>query len=85
MAQGSTWYNLLRGALEVAGGLLAGILLGFIIQYFPSIDQVGVHFRLYPDVSTFTSDKENVTKDEQMDSALLPVFNGLYFSARNML
>uniref|UniRef100_H3CYY8 Solute carrier family 9 member B2 n=1 Tax=Tetraodon nigroviridis TaxID=99883 RepID=H3CYY8_TETNG len=38
-ATGSTWYNLLRGALEVAGGLLAGLLLGFIIQYFPSIDQ----------------------------------------------
>lgn len=39
---GSTWYNLLRGVLEVAGGMVAGILLGFIIQYFPSVDQVGV-------------------------------------------
>uniref|UniRef100_A0A665V2D5 Cation/H+ exchanger transmembrane domain-containing protein n=1 Tax=Echeneis naucrates TaxID=173247 RepID=A0A665V2D5_ECHNA len=38
-ATGSTWYNLLRGVLEVAGGLLVGILLGFLIQYFPSIDQ----------------------------------------------
>uniref|UniRef100_A0A674NV10 Cation/H+ exchanger transmembrane domain-containing protein n=1 Tax=Takifugu rubripes TaxID=31033 RepID=A0A674NV10_TAKRU len=38
-ATGSTWYNLLRGALEVAGGLLAGVLLGFVIQYFPSVDQ----------------------------------------------
>lgn len=49
LAQGSTWYNLLRGALEVAGGLLAGLLLGFVIQYFPSVDQVC----LYPDISTF--------------------------------
>lgn len=74
MLQGSTWYNLLRGALEVAGGLLTGILLGFVIQYFPSIDQVGVHFHLYADVSTFT-----------FYSTLLHVFNGLCFSARNML
>ena len=39
---GSTWYNLLRGVLEVAGGLVVGILLGFLIQYFPSVDQVGM-------------------------------------------
>uniref|UniRef100_A0A8C6KAJ8 Solute carrier family 9 member B2 n=1 Tax=Nothobranchius furzeri TaxID=105023 RepID=A0A8C6KAJ8_NOTFU len=38
-ATGSTWYNLLRGVLEVAGGTAAGILLGFLIQYFPSVDQ----------------------------------------------
>lgn len=38
---GSTWYNLLRGVLEVAGGTIAGTLLGFLIQYFPSVDQVG--------------------------------------------
>lgn len=38
-ASGSTWYNLLRGVLEVAGGMVAGILLGFLIQYFPSVDQ----------------------------------------------
>ncbi|XP_056135623.1 sodium/hydrogen exchanger 9B2 [Lampris incognitus] len=38
-ATGSTWYNLLRGLLEVAGGMVAGILLGFLIQYFPSVDQ----------------------------------------------
>lgn len=38
---GSTWYNILRGGLEVAGGLVAGIILGFVIQYFPSVDQVG--------------------------------------------
>lgn len=39
---GSTWYNLLRGVLEVAGGLVLGILLGFLIQYFPSVDQVEI-------------------------------------------
>ncbi|XP_068613105.1 sodium/hydrogen exchanger 9B2 [Brachionichthys hirsutus] len=38
-ATGSTWFNLLRGAMEVIGGLVAGILLGFLIQYFPSVDQ----------------------------------------------
>nr|AXV43385.1 sodium/hydrogen exchanger 9B2 [Lateolabrax maculatus] len=38
-ATGSTWYNLLRGVMEVAGGMVAGILLGFLIQYFPSVDQ----------------------------------------------
>ncbi|AWP05554.1 Mitochondrial sodium/hydrogen exchanger NHA2 [Scophthalmus maximus] len=38
-ATGSTWYNLLRGVLEVAGGMVAGIILGFLIQYFPSVDQ----------------------------------------------
>lgn len=38
-ATGSMWYNMLRGLLEVAGGTVAGILLGFIIQYFPSVDQ----------------------------------------------
>lgn len=84
MLQGSTWYNLLRGALEVAGGLLTGILLGFVIQYFPSMDQVGVHFRLCADVSTLASDRMFM-RDEQMDSTLLHVFNGLCFSARNML
>lgn len=40
---------MLRGVLEVAGGLLAGILLGFVIQYFPSIDQVGADLRLCPE------------------------------------
>lgn len=40
LAPGSTWYSLLRGVLEVAGGMVAGILLGFLIQYFPSVDQV---------------------------------------------
>ncbi|KAL6110705.1 slc9b2 [Pungitius sinensis] len=38
-ATGSTWFNLLRGVLEVAGGMVVGLLLGFLIQYFPSVDQ----------------------------------------------
>uniref|UniRef100_A0A3Q3N259 Cation/H+ exchanger transmembrane domain-containing protein n=1 Tax=Labrus bergylta TaxID=56723 RepID=A0A3Q3N259_9LABR len=38
-ATGSTWYNLMRGVMEVAGGMVAGIILGFLIQYFPSVDQ----------------------------------------------
>ncbi|XP_074486090.1 sodium/hydrogen exchanger 9B2 isoform X2 [Sebastes fasciatus] len=38
-ATGSTWFNLLRGVLEVGGGMVAGIILGFLIQYFPSVDQ----------------------------------------------
>ncbi|XP_078799818.1 sodium/hydrogen exchanger 9B2-like isoform X1 [Oryzias latipes] len=38
-ATGSTGYNLLRGVLEVTGGTVAGILLGILIQYFPSVDQ----------------------------------------------
>ncbi|XP_046900383.1 sodium/hydrogen exchanger 9B2 isoform X2 [Hypomesus transpacificus] len=38
-ATGSTWYNVGRGALEVAGGLLVGGLLGGLIRYFPSPDQ----------------------------------------------
>ncbi|KAJ8001121.1 hypothetical protein DPEC_G00187930 [Dallia pectoralis] len=38
-ATGSTWYNLLRGILEVGGGIVAGLLLGFLLRYFPSKDQ----------------------------------------------
>ncbi|KAJ8335838.1 hypothetical protein SKAU_G00391800 [Synaphobranchus kaupii] len=38
-ATGSTWYNLLRGVLEVAGGMVAGVILGFFIRFFPSKDQ----------------------------------------------
>uniref|UniRef100_A0A3B3WMC9 Cation/H+ exchanger transmembrane domain-containing protein n=1 Tax=Poecilia mexicana TaxID=48701 RepID=A0A3B3WMC9_9TELE len=41
-AEGSTLYNLLRGVLEVGGGMVAGTLLGFLIQYFPSADQARV-------------------------------------------
>ncbi|KAJ8407491.1 hypothetical protein AAFF_G00273480 [Aldrovandia affinis] len=38
-ATGSTWYNLLRGVLEVFGGMVAGVVLGFFIRFFPSKDQ----------------------------------------------
>ncbi len=52
---GSTWYNLLRGVLEVAGGMVAGILLGFLIQYFPSVDQVGMLLQHYHDIIASSS------------------------------
>lgn len=48
---GSTWFNLLRGVLEVGGGMVAGIILGFLIQYFPSVDQVGLLLQHYYDIS----------------------------------
>ncbi|XP_030644223.1 sodium/hydrogen exchanger 9B2 [Chanos chanos] len=38
-ATGSTWFNLLRGVLEVLGGMAAGVALGFFLRYFPSRDQ----------------------------------------------
>ncbi|XP_012692520.1 sodium/hydrogen exchanger 9B2 [Clupea harengus] len=38
-ATGAAWFNILRGVLEVFGGMVAGILLGFFLQYFPSKDQ----------------------------------------------
>ncbi|XP_076150101.1 sodium/hydrogen exchanger 9B2 isoform X1 [Alosa pseudoharengus] len=38
-ATGAAWFNLVRGVLEVLGGMVAGILLGFFLQYFPSKDQ----------------------------------------------
>ncbi|MFT7807664.1 mitochondrial sodium/hydrogen exchanger 9B2-like [Arapaima gigas] len=38
-ATGSTWYNLLRGVLEVVGGVVLGVTLGFFIRFFPSKDQ----------------------------------------------
>ncbi|KAL1023498.1 hypothetical protein UPYG_G00041530 [Umbra pygmaea] len=38
-ATGSMWYNMLRGVLEVGGGIVAGVLLGFLLRYFPSKDQ----------------------------------------------
>uniref|UniRef100_A0A4W5JUD5 Cation/H+ exchanger transmembrane domain-containing protein n=1 Tax=Hucho hucho TaxID=62062 RepID=A0A4W5JUD5_9TELE len=41
-ATGSMWYNLLRGLLEVGGGMVAGVLLGFLLRYFPSKDQDNV-------------------------------------------
>ncbi|XP_064414909.1 sodium/hydrogen exchanger 9B2 isoform X2 [Latimeria chalumnae] len=38
-SSGATWYNILRGALEVFVGIAAGLMLGFFIRYFPSKDQ----------------------------------------------
>ncbi|KAL4618216.1 mitochondrial sodium/hydrogen exchanger 9B2-like [Arapaima gigas] len=38
-ATGATWYNLLKGILEVAGGMVAGLLLGCFLCFFPSEDQ----------------------------------------------
>lgn len=37
---GSTWFNILRGFLEVLGGVVLGVALGFFLRYFPSKDQV---------------------------------------------
>ncbi|KAM3857458.1 sodium/hydrogen exchanger 9B2 [Diretmus argenteus] len=36
---GSTWMNLLKGLLEVVGGMVAGLILGVFICCFPSKDQ----------------------------------------------
>ncbi|XP_015200735.2 sodium/hydrogen exchanger 9B2 isoform X2 [Lepisosteus oculatus] len=36
---GSTIYNVFRGIMEVAGGIIAGVVLGFFIRFFPSKDQ----------------------------------------------
>uniref|UniRef100_A0A3B4DFZ2 Cation/H+ exchanger transmembrane domain-containing protein n=1 Tax=Pygocentrus nattereri TaxID=42514 RepID=A0A3B4DFZ2_PYGNA len=38
-ATGSTWFNILRGGLEVLGGMVAGLAFGFFLHYFPSKDQ----------------------------------------------
>lgn len=37
---GSVWLNVLRGPLEVLGGAVAGVALGYFLHYFPSRDQV---------------------------------------------
>lgn len=37
---GSTWMNLLKGLLEVVGGVVAGLLLGCFLICFPGTDQV---------------------------------------------
>ncbi|CAL8326133.1 unnamed protein product [Lota lota] len=42
---GSTWMNLLKGVLEVVGGVVAGLLLGAFISWFPSNDQEDVVVR----------------------------------------
>ncbi|XP_072315455.1 sodium/hydrogen exchanger 9B2 [Eucyclogobius newberryi] len=36
---GSTWMNVLKGLLEVVGGVLAGLLVGVFLCLFPSSDQ----------------------------------------------
>ncbi|XP_056156761.1 sodium/hydrogen exchanger 9B2 [Lampris incognitus] len=42
---GSTWMNLLKGLLEVVGGMVAGLILGLFIWCFPSKDQEDVVVR----------------------------------------
>ncbi|XP_024865895.1 sodium/hydrogen exchanger 9B2 [Kryptolebias marmoratus] len=36
---GSTWMNILKGLLEVVGGVVAGLILGLFLGLFPSRDQ----------------------------------------------
>ncbi|XP_076581659.1 sodium/hydrogen exchanger 9B2 [Chaetodon auriga] len=36
---GSTWMNILKGVLEVVGGVIAGLILGLFLCCFPSKDQ----------------------------------------------
>uniref|UniRef100_A0AAQ5YM48 Cation/H+ exchanger transmembrane domain-containing protein n=2 Tax=Amphiprion ocellaris TaxID=80972 RepID=A0AAQ5YM48_AMPOC len=36
---GSTWMNILKGLLEVVGGVIAGLILGLFLVWFPSRDQ----------------------------------------------
>ncbi|XP_069375101.1 sodium/hydrogen exchanger 9B2-like [Paralichthys olivaceus] len=36
---GSTWMNILKGVLEVVGGIIAGLILGLFLCFFPSKDQ----------------------------------------------
>ncbi|XP_029986021.1 sodium/hydrogen exchanger 9B2-like isoform X2 [Sphaeramia orbicularis] len=36
---GSTWMNILKGLLEVVGGIIAGLVLGLFLCWFPSKDQ----------------------------------------------
>ncbi|XP_066576836.1 sodium/hydrogen exchanger 9B2 isoform X2 [Amia ocellicauda] len=38
-ATGSTLYNVFRGIMEVAGGTIAGVALGFFLRFFPSKEQ----------------------------------------------
>ncbi|XP_029106005.1 sodium/hydrogen exchanger 9B2-like [Scleropages formosus] len=38
-ATGATWYNVLKGILEVLGGTVAGLVLGCFLRFFPSKDQ----------------------------------------------
>lgn len=36
--------NILKGLLEVVGGIIAGLILGLFLSCFPSKDQVRVRF-----------------------------------------
>ncbi|XP_016323691.1 mitochondrial sodium/hydrogen exchanger 9B2 isoform X3 [Sinocyclocheilus anshuiensis] len=36
---GTVWLNVLRGPLEVLGGAITGVALGYFLRYFPSRDQ----------------------------------------------
>uniref|UniRef100_A0A1A7WWZ9 Cation/H+ exchanger transmembrane domain-containing protein n=2 Tax=Iconisemion striatum TaxID=60296 RepID=A0A1A7WWZ9_9TELE len=42
---GSTWMNILKGLLEVVGGILAGLILGLFLCLFPSNDQENLVLR----------------------------------------
>ncbi|XP_023697550.2 sodium/hydrogen exchanger 9B2-like isoform X1 [Paramormyrops kingsleyae] len=44
-ATGSTWSSLLKGILEVLGGLTIGLVLGFFLRFFPSADQAQLVMR----------------------------------------
>lgn len=44
-ASGSTWMNILKGVLEVVGGMGVGLLLGIFICFFPSQDQEDLGLR----------------------------------------
>ncbi|XP_051785603.1 sodium/hydrogen exchanger 9B2-like isoform X2 [Erpetoichthys calabaricus] len=36
---GSSLYNIFRGSMEVVGGIIAGVAMGFFLRFFPSKDQ----------------------------------------------
>uniref|UniRef100_A0AAY4C4C1 Cation/H+ exchanger transmembrane domain-containing protein n=1 Tax=Denticeps clupeoides TaxID=299321 RepID=A0AAY4C4C1_9TELE len=38
-ATGATWFNILKAGMELVGGVGAGAVIGFFLQYFPSEDQ----------------------------------------------
>ncbi|XP_034020167.1 sodium/hydrogen exchanger 9B2-like [Thalassophryne amazonica] len=44
-ASGSTWMNILKGLLEVVGGIIVGVVLGVFLWCFPSDDQEDVVLR----------------------------------------
>ncbi|XP_029696344.1 sodium/hydrogen exchanger 9B2-like isoform X4 [Takifugu rubripes] len=43
--EGSTWMNVLKGLLEVGGGVVAGLILGLFLCCFPSRDQEDLALR----------------------------------------